>query len=260
MVHKATHHFDLVNWWLSTIPVSVFASGSRNFYTPQTADRYGLTRRGERCHGCAEAGRCPFFLDLGKGKLRSLYLDNEQYDGYYRDRCVFSAEIDIEDTMNVIVNYENGVKMSYSLNSFMPWEGYVVSFNGTKGRLEHKLQETVYISGDESVPGELRPEGTTIHVFPHFKPAYPVEIPQIKGGHGGGDVRMLQDILAPSPEPDKYLRKADQRAGAYSILTGVAANVSMATGKPVKIDDLIKGIGRPDYTSMPTRQDPLPLP
>ncbi len=260
MVHKATHHFDLVNWWLSTIPVSVFASGSRNFYTPQTADRYGLTRRGERCHGCAEAGRCPFFLDLGKGKLRSLYLDNEQYDGYYRDRCVFSAEIDIEDTMNVIVNYENGVKMSYSLNSFMPWEGYVISFNGTKGRLEHKLQETVYISGDESVPGELRPEGTTIHVFPHFKPAYPVEIPQIKGGHGGGDVRMLQDILAPSPEPDKYLRKADQRAGAYSILTGVAANVSMATGKPVKIDDLIKGIGRPDYTSMPTRQDPLPLP
>ena len=260
MVHKATHHFDLVNWWLATIPVSVFASGARNFYAPQIADRYGLTRRGERCHGCAEATRCPFFLDLGQGNLRSLYLDNEQYDGYYRDRCVFSSEIDIEDTMNVIVNYENGVKMSYSLNSFMPWEGYIVSFNGTKGRLEHKLQETVYISGDESVPGELRPEGTTIYVFPHFKPAYEVEIPQARGGHGGGDVLMLQDIFAPSPEPDKYLRKADQRAGAYSILTGVAANQSMATGRLVRIDDLVKGIGRPDYPPMPSPNDPIPLP
>jgi len=260
MVHKATHHFDLVNWWLSTIPVSVFASGARNFYTPQTANRYGLTRRGERCHGCAEAPRCPFFLNLDQGKLRSLYLDNEQYDGYYRDRCVFSSEIDIEDTMNVIVNYENGVKMSYSLNSFMPWEGYIVSFNGTKGRLEHKLQETVYISGDESVPGELRPEGTSINIFPHFKPAYTVEIPQAQGGHGGGDAVMLQDIFAPSAEPDKYLRRADQRAGAYSILTGIAANQSMATSQLVTIDSLVQDIGRPDYPPMPSPQGPLPLP
>jgi predicted dehydrogenase len=260
MVHKATHHFDLVNWWLSTIPASVFASGSRNFYTPQTADRYGLTRRGERCYGCAEAERCPFFLDLRNGDLRKLYLDHESYDGYYRDRCVFSPLIDIEDTMNVIVNYENGVKMSYSLNSFMPWEGYSVSFNGTRGRLEHQCQETVYISGDGSVPGALRPDGTTINLYPHFKPAYAVEIWKAIGGHGGGDALMLTDIFDPAPEPDKYLRAADQRSGAYSILTGVAANQSMATGQLVMIDNLVKGIGRPDYTPMPLPQDRLPLP
>ncbi|HEY5448576.1 MAG TPA: Gfo/Idh/MocA family oxidoreductase, partial [Polyangia bacterium] len=29
MVHKATHHFDLVNWWLSAVPVSVRAAGRR---------------------------------------------------------------------------------------------------------------------------------------------------------------------------------------------------------------------------------------
>ncbi len=260
MVHKATHHFDLVNWWLSTIPVSVFASGCRNFYTPHTAERYGLAGRGERCHGCPEAQRCPFFLDLGRYEgLRQMYLENEHYDGYYRDRCVFSPQIDIEDTMNVIVNYENGVRLSYSLNSFMPWEGYVVCFNGTRGRLEHKCQETVYISGDNSVQGGLRPEGTTIHVFPHFKPAYEVEIWKAQGGHGGGDIVMLQDILSPSPGPDQYLRQADQRAGAYSILTGVAANQSMATGQPVKIDDLVQDIGQPEYPLMPSPDDPIPL-
>jgi len=260
MVHKATHHFDLVNWWLSTIPTSVFASGSRNFYTPQTADRYGLTQRGERCYGCAEAEHCPFFLDLRNDNLRRLYLDNESHDGYYRDRCVFSPLIDIEDTMNVIVNYENGVKMSYSLNSFMPWEGYSVSFNGTRGRLEHKCQETVYVSGDGSVPGALRPDGTTINIYPHFKPAYAVEIWEAIGGHGGGDALMLKDIFDPAPETDKYLRAADQRSGAYSILTGVAANRSMVTGQLVVMDDLVKGIGRPDYPPMPSPQDFLPLP
>ncbi len=48
MVHKATHHFDLINWMLSTVPESVFAQGQRRFYTPETAQRYGLTRRTER--------------------------------------------------------------------------------------------------------------------------------------------------------------------------------------------------------------------
>jgi predicted dehydrogenase len=260
MVHKATHHFDLVNWWLSTLPTSVFASGRRSFYTPQTADRYGLTRRGERCYGCPESPHCPFFLDISAGSLRAMYLDNEHYDGYYRDRCVFSPMIDIEDNMNVIVNYASGAKLSYSLNSFMPWEGYMVTFNGTRGRLEHKCQETVYVSGDGSIPGALKPEGTTINIYPHFKSAYAVEIWEAIGGHGGGDSLMLKDIFDPSAEPDKYMRAADQRSGAYSILTGTAANLSMATGKLVSIDDLVKNIGQPDYPAMPTPQAALPLP
>src|SRR5262245_9165280 len=81
MVHKATHHFDLINWWLSTVPISVFASGQRRFHTPKQADRYGLTRRPERCLDCPEATRCPFYLDLRAGAhLAALYLENESQD------------------------------------------------------------------------------------------------------------------------------------------------------------------------------------
>ena len=46
-------------------------------------------------------------------------------------------EIDIEDTMNVLVKYDNNVTMAYSVNAFNAWEGYHIAFNGTKGRLEH---------------------------------------------------------------------------------------------------------------------------
>jgi hypothetical protein len=260
MVHKATHHFDLINWWLSTVPASVFASGHRRFYTPQQADRYGLTNRAERCLVCPESNRCPFYLDLrSKEELEMLYLENEQYDGYYRDRCVFSAQIDIEDSMNLVVNYQNGVKMTYSLNAFMPWEGYYVVFNGSKGRLEHKCEETVYISGDGSVPGALKAEGTTIKIFPHFKPAYGVELWQARGGHGGGDGPLLKDIFHPEPGEDKYKRAADHRSGAYSILTGIAANRSMATSQLVYIDSLIHNLDLPDYPPMPSPDEPIPL-
>ncbi len=71
---------------------------------------------------------------------------------------------------------------------------------------------------------------------------------------------MLKDIFDPDPEPDKYRRAADQRSGAYSILTGVAANRSMAIGQAVMIADLVKEIGRPDYPPMPLPQEALALP
>lgn len=260
MVHKATHHFDLVNWWLSSIPVSVYASGHRRFYTPKQAERYGLHDRAERCLECPESDRCPFYLDLaGNERLKELYLDQERYDGYHRDGCVFSAEIDIEDSMNVVVDYASGAKMSYSLNAFLPWEGYYIMFNGSKGRLEHYARETVYISGDGSIPGEMLPDATTITVYPHFGTPYSVEVWEGQGGHGGGDILLLEDVLLPEKREDKYRRAADQRSGAYSILTGVAANKSIATGERVVIDDLVQNIGVPDYPPMPSPDEPIDL-
>ncbi len=258
LVHKATHHFDLVNWWLSSVPETVYARGERRFYLPATADRMGLTRRGPRCHGCPEARNCPFFLDMaGNANMKALYLDHECHDGYFRDRCVFSDEIDIEDTMHLTVGYRGGALMSYSLHAFMPWEGYVVSFNGSKGRLEHKCQETTYINGDGTVPGELKPEGTTINVFPHFQSPYALDVWTGTGGHGGGDPVMLADLFAPNPPEDKYQRAADHRSGAWSILTGVAGNRSIATGAPVRIDELVQGLETPDYPAMPSGDEPI---
>jgi predicted dehydrogenase len=260
MVHKATHHFDLVNWWLSDVPQRVYASGHRRFYTPKTADRLGLTRRQERCRGCPEFGTCPFGLDLAANNgLKETYLDCEQYDGYFRDRCVFSSEIDIEDSMNVVVDYAGGAKLSYSLNAFNPWEGYAVAFNGTKGRLEHMCQETVYINGDGSVPGALKNADTYIRAYPIRKPAYSIDIWKAEGGHGGGDAPLVRDVFSHTPPADPYKRSADQRSGAWSILVGVAANQSMANNRPYRIDELCQNIGQPNYPPMPTGDEPLSL-
>ncbi|MCE9613738.1 MAG: Gfo/Idh/MocA family oxidoreductase [Lentisphaerae bacterium] len=249
LVHKATHHFDLINWWLGSVPESVYAAGRRAFYVPATAARLGLRQPGPRCHGCAEASRCPFKIDLaGNESLRRLYLDCEGHDGYFRDRCVFSPDIDIEDSMNLTVRYRNEAIMTYSLNAFSPWEGYVVTFNGTAGRLEHKCEETVYINADGSVPGALKAEGTWIRLYPHRAPAYDVKVWAADGGHGGADPVMLTYVFDGARQPaDRYLRAADERSGAWSILTGVAGNRSMAENRLVRIAELVPEIGVPEY-------------
>ncbi len=259
IVHKATHHFDLVNWWLSSVPETVFARGARVFYTAKQAERYGLTGRASRCKDCKLGHKCNYFLDMSSiDVVRELYLDNEQYDGYLRDKCVFSDEIDIEDTMNLVVTYKSGAFMSYSLTAFSPWEGYRVEFNGTKGRLEHLCQEASYINGDGSTPGELKPDATSISVFPQFQTPYTIPIRTGKGGHGGGDIVMLNDIFSPNPEPDPLRRSADYVQGAYSILTGIAANKSMATGRMIHVGELVKGLPEPNFVPMPGEDESIP--
>ena len=44
MVHKASHHFDLVNWWLSSSPREVFGYGRLGFYGAAAGRRHGLRR------------------------------------------------------------------------------------------------------------------------------------------------------------------------------------------------------------------------
>ena len=50
---------------------------------------------------------------------------------------------------------------------------------------------------------------------------------------------MLEDIFGNPPE-DRFQRAASHVDGAMSILTGIAGNISIRTGQPVKIDDLVK--------------------
>jgi len=261
MVHKATHHFDLVNWWLSAVPVSVMATGKREFYTPQMAKRLGLQSHHERCHTCPEKDKCTFFFGLaGRPALKELYLDQEKYDGYFRDQCIWRPDIDIEDTMNVQVRYNTGVTMAYSLNAFNGWEGYVIAFNGTKGRLEHKEEERMYLDRGGSMTRAVKAEGTYIRIYPMRAPAYEVEVWKGEGAHGGGDKVMLDDLFLPEKPADKYLRASDQRGGAYSILTGIAANHSFISGKAVEVADLVPNITLPDYPMMPSHEAPVPMP
>jgi predicted dehydrogenase len=239
MVHKATHHFDLVNWWLDSSPQTVFAFGSLAFYGRANAEARGITKFYPRATDHPNAKDDPFALNLRDGQaLQGLYLDAEHEDGYLRDQNVFGDGISIEDTMNVLVRYKNGAQMSYSLSAYCPWEGYRIGFVGTQGRLEFDELEASYISAASGEIGQSQSHTQRILVMPHWKKPYEVKPPAPRGPHGGGDVVLVEDVFG-EPRPDPYNRFADHIAGARSILTGIAANQSMATGLPVNVDDLI---------------------
>lgn len=240
LVHKSTHHFDLVNFWLDTEPDTVYASGGLRFYGRENAEARGVTKFYQRAHGSENAKDDPFAIHMKDNKhLKALYLDAEKHDGYQRDQSVFGDGIDIEDTLAVLVRYKNKAVLNYSLNAYLPWEGFIVSFNGSKGRMEVNVRSQSYINSGGKKSDEGRLKERSIKVLPMFGQPYEVEIEQREGGHGGGDPLLLEHLFG-EPQEDEFNRAANQVDGAISILTGIAGNISMKTGQAVKVDELVK--------------------
>ncbi len=243
LVHKATHHFDLVNWWIDSYPRHVFALGDLQFYGKQNAEARGEHYSYQRYTGVPEAAGDPFALTLENNAMfRGLYLAAEAETGYLRDRNVFGEPITIEDTMCVTARYRNGVLLSYCLIAYSPWEGLRVAITGTRGRIEMDIAENInHLQGD----GEARMNASKgsfksahIRVFPMFGQAYELEAPVGDGGHGGADPILLEQLFSPNPPADPFKRAASHIDGAASILVGIAANEAMKTGQMVSIDDL----------------------
>ncbi len=225
LVHKASHHFDVMNWWLGAEPVEVNAQGELRKYG------YNGPFRGTRCRGCSHKAECQFYWDItANPQAMALYVNAEAADGYLRDACVFRENINIWDTMNVQVLYHNRVTMSYSLNAFMPYEGYTVGFNGTKGRLDarvyHKQPWTVGALADLRLTG-------------NFGSTRTFSLSEGQGTHFGAD-RVMQDLIFRKKESDALGRPAGSRDGALSSLVGIAARHSIEQRRPVKIDELVK--------------------
>jgi predicted dehydrogenase len=224
-VHKATHHFDLVNWWLAADPVRVQAFGELK--------RYGKAGpfRSTNCRPCPHKADCRFHWDITRGRGNALYTQAEDVDGYLRDGCVFREDVSSWDTMTATIKYSNDVIMSYSLNCYMPIEGYALAFNGDLGRLE--------IRDYERQPFQVTEE-TEIWLMKNFGQRTKVEIPKAEGGHGGGDDVLREQIFRGGANVPAHLRVPDSRAGAMSCLTGIAARRSCEEGRPVDIASLLK--------------------
>ena len=223
-VHKACHHFDLLNWWIDSDPETVYAQGSLEHYGSNNSFRH------DRCRGCPHQQRCDYYWDITRDeRLVNLYTNHEHHDGYIRDGCVWSEDVDIFDKMGAQIRYMNGVQVSYSCTTYSPYEGYRIAFNGTKGRLEAWVQER------QPWPRENYDD---LRLTDNFGETQLIQVPHQTGGHGGGDTRMLDRIFRDSAAPDPYRQAAGVRDGALSALIGIAARKSVDSGESIRIADL----------------------
>lgn len=244
LVHKASHHFDLLNWWIDSEPVEVHAFGKLEHYGSNN------TFRGNGCRSCPHTKECRFYWDIAKDPfLMKLYVDNEKHDGYLRDNCVWREEIDIFDKMAVQVKYANDVQVSYSLTTYSPFEGLTIAFNGMKGRIDswqdlpwrekEKVDQAQRHSREMDQNAKEKEEAfDEIVVSDNFGDSKLIHVPKVRGGHGGGDKRLKDQIFSNEAMPDPLGHSAGSRDGAMSVLLGIAARKSIDEGRPVRIEEL----------------------
>lgn len=226
LVHKSTHHFDLVNWLIEQDPVEVQAHGALRFYGPTRE------KRGTNCRSCPYLSDCEFrFEGLQSPMYKGMYFDAEEADGYLRDACVFSEEIDIYDTMSLSVQYSEKALMTYSLVAYAPYEATLLSIDGTKGRLEVEH----YYSGEKA-----RADFDEFKLYDRSGNITVYRVRKAVGSHGGSDERLLKSILHNDTFDDRLSQCAGSIQGAKSALIGIAANRSIReNGRPVGISELV---------------------
>ena len=238
MIHKASHHFDLINWLVDALPARVTAHGRLAFYGTNGPFR------SERCRGCPHFEACEFSADLAANDgLKRLYLDQEHYDGYHRDGCVFDEGIDIYDTVNGSITYESGVEASYSLVAYGCYEAVQMSIEGTLGRLAlDNVYGTSWAFGYKEGAGSLMNDGDddrTRKRVTIYRPDGRIEDitpPPSEGGHGGADPELRKMLFSTEPIADPLSQKAPLEAGIQAVLVGLAFNQSIANGsRPVDV-------------------------
>ena len=225
LLHKSTHHFDVINWWLNSYPEEVSAFGTRRFYGPVR------DKRGTRCLTCEYKDTCEFYWDIEEDPFyRQFYLEAEEEDNYIRDSCVFDESIDIYDSMAVNVKYQSGALLAYSLIAHSPYEGWNASISGTKGRME--VGEIYSGIGEDDGCNHIK-------VYDRSGAQINYDIPKLKGSHGGADDKLIRMLIKNDVEDDLGVL-ASSMDGAMSLLIGAAANLSIAENQKVKIKDLLK--------------------
>ena len=235
LVHKASHHFDQLNWWAGARAESVRAQGGLRFYGSNGAFR------GRRCRGCEHAERCEFHADMFKHeRYKKLYLEAESADGYLRDGCVWDTEIDVEDQAAVLIRYENGLEVDYTLVAYSPYESQRLAVEATRGRLEYfSRSDTGWVVDSRPLPGIEQIAAESLKLYLPGEGVVDVPIERAAGGHGGADPQLRAEVFGRDWDAEPTERMASLDEAVQAVLIGAAANRSIATGQPVAVQELL---------------------
>lgn len=169
ILEKGTHSLDLANWFVGSHPSSVYCSSGLSVFG-------GDEPNTKRCRNCPDAATCPYFIEADRFVL--------DYGGVAReteDLCVWAEEVDVDDNSLVVIDYENGARISYMECHFTPDYTREFMFVGDKGKL------TAHYDNDQrfSIHVQKR-HSTEVHSY------YP---PRVEGEHGGGDPLIIRRFL-----------------------------------------------------------------
>lgn len=207
MLEKGTHSLDLANWLIDADPVRVYCSSG--------LDVFGRSAPSDKhCSDCDEVNTCEYFLDKASGHELD-YGDVKLKD----DLCVYSEECDVEDNSIILIDYDNGVRISYTECHFTPEYTREFMFVGTKGKIWGFYNNA---------------QDFKIRVLQRFTEKETIYHPEKRpGSHGGGDTGIVNEFVDLIKQGKPSLKGILGARNSAAI--AIAAAESSESGLPVRI-------------------------
>jgi predicted dehydrogenase len=210
ILEKGTHTLDLMNWLINSSPVKVYSSAGLDVFG-------GDAPNDLRCRDCAKKDSCEYFVDSSNFKM--------DYDAVINDKpdfCVYARECDVPDNGILLVDYENGARMSYMECHFTPEYSREFMFIGAKGKI------TAFYNNEQEfrITVRKRHERKETVYFPE----------RSEGGHGGGDPMIAEEFIRRIMEGKSGMFGV--KGARDSAAIAIASIESEQTGLPVEIPKL----------------------
>lgn len=207
ILEKGTHSLDLANWLVDASPVKVYSSSGLDVFG-------GSAPNDKRCRTCDETSTCAYYVDNKKG----LEMD---YGGVKlkNDLCVYAEEVDTHDNGLVLIDYDNGARISYMECHFTPEYSREFMFTGTKGKI------TGFYNNEQNF---------RITVMKRHSREMETYYPESRsGGHGGGNTAIVQQFIVLVKQGKSAMPGIWGARDSAAI--AIAAAQSAETGLPVYI-------------------------
>ena len=209
---------------------------SMSEYRPPFLDKVNQWNKFNKYSGGTLVEKCCHYFDLinlmAESKPQSVYASGGQAVNF-RDFEHNGVASDIDDHAFVVVNYENGVRASFTLNMFCEelYEELIVG--GEKGRLIAK--EASSFKSDKSSSGHIKVE-VEGHADYEFKDVtYPALIE--RSGHHGATFFEHEAFIARLE--GKAADSATLMQGMWAMIVASAAQQSLAQQKLIEIDEFL---------------------
>ena len=210
---------------------------SMSEYRPPFLDKVGQWNKYNAKSGGTLVEKCCHYFDLlslfARGRPQRVFATSGQAVNF-RDFERDGVASDIDDHAFAIVEYDNDVRASFTLNMFAPHFYEELVIGGEHGRLV-ATERFDFLTDDRarsSLNVELCERGASRQTDVGY-----AEIIEKSGHHGA---TYFEHIAFADRLDGKPSDAATPIEGLWSIVVATAAQVSAASGQPVDVEDLIK--------------------
>ncbi|MGI6768789.1 MAG: Gfo/Idh/MocA family protein [Bacilli bacterium] len=233
IVAKCCHDLDLFVWLTGKKCKRVSSFGSLTYYKRENAPEGSA----DYCYKCKLKDECIYNCLKFYTKYPSFAFASGQYLGDGEDkeaiiecfsketnpyaRCVFKCDNDVVDHQVVNLLFEDDVTAQLTMTAFCEGGIRTVRVHCTHGSIEANMKNNI-----------IRYE-----IFGKEAKEFRVSVGETFGGHGGGDERMVEDIVKDLIGIDESLCLTSIDKSVMSHLIGFAAEESrLRGGQAIKID------------------------